>query len=208
MEALYDSVAGLYEVLYPSLHHYRARVEDFLSSHVKPGMRVLDVGCGGGQLTRGLPDSVEVVGIDLSERMLEVARAGRPGGRYLQHSYTEPLPPELGRFDVAVAAGCLDYCTDLDATLANLARALRKEGLLLFSVLEQRDDLPGHEAASRTLNGTEPQVTLRFWSRDRCEEAIARAGLLALASEHAPAFEIESEGLALHYRWWRVERAR
>lgn len=204
--ALYDGVAGLYEALYPSLHHYAERVASFLADAVFPHARVLDVGCGGGQLTRNLPPSVEVVGLDLSERMLEVARSGRPHGRYLQHSYAQPLPATLGLFDVALAAGCLDFCSDLEGTLGNLAAALRPGGRLLFSVLERRFDLPGHESPTRVLLGAEPPVTLHFWSRSGCEAAIARAGLRVVSTAHAFAFAVESEGLRLHYRWWQVRR--
>lgn len=204
--ALYDGVAGLYEALYPSLHHYAERVASFLSAAVFPHARVLDVGCGGGQLTRDLAPTVEVVGLDLSERMIEVARSGRPHGRYLQHSYAQPLPATLGSFDVALAAGCLDFCSDLEGTLRNLSAALKPEGRLLFSVLERRDDLPGHEGSTHLLLGVEPPVTLHFWSRSECEAAAAGAGLRVTSTAHAFAFAVESEGLRLHYRWWEVRR--
>src|SRR5215470_18535769 len=51
----------------------------FLLPSLRPGMRVLDVGCGPGSITRGLAESVapgEVLGIDLSRETLEAARAG------------------------------------------------------------------------------------------------------------------------------------
>jgi SAM-dependent methyltransferase len=209
--ALYDGVADLYELLYPSLHAYGPRVAAFLADAlggaVRPGCSVLDVGCGGGQLTRGLPPGVHVVGLDVSERMLAVARAGRPEGDYLLHSFAEPLPAPLhGTFDVLLAAGCLDFCHDLPATVGHLARALRPGGRLLLSVLEQRADLPGHGEARRTLAGTEPPVVLHFWPPAACAGALAAAGLAVRAHASAPAFEVRAEGLHLHYGWWEAAR--
>ena len=204
--AFYDGVADLYDLLYPSLHHYADRVKAFLARVGVPGARVLDVGCGGGQLTRHLPASVEVVGLDVSERMLELARRGRPSGRFLQHSYAVPLPADLGAFDVAVAAGCLDFCGDLTAALSNIAAALRPGARLLLSVLERRADLPGHAQPRLVLEDADPQVTLCFWSREETEEALRRAGLDVVHTAHARAFEIEAAGLQLAYRWWEVVR--
>ena len=204
--AFYDQVAVLYDVLFPSVHRYADRVKAFLGRVVTDRTRVLDVGCGGGQLTRHLPPSVEVVGLDVSERMLQTARAGRPGGRFLRHSYAAPVPADLGTFEVAVAAGCLDFCQDLGAALSNISAALRPGGRLLFSVLERRADLPGHGRPRLVLEDAEPQVTLCFWSREETEEALQRAGLVIIEPVHAPAFDIEAEGLQLSYRWWEVAR--
>src|SRR5262245_46892065 len=50
----------------------------FFMAELEPGMRVLDVGCGPGSITRGLAERVApgaVVGIDLSRETLEAARA-------------------------------------------------------------------------------------------------------------------------------------
>ena len=46
-----------------------------------PGMRLLDVGCGPGRHARALAArGIEVVGIDISERFVELARDGAPAG--------------------------------------------------------------------------------------------------------------------------------
>ncbi len=69
-----------------------------------------------------------MVGVDLSPEMIERAREGRPSGDYLVHSYREPLPPSLGRFEVALAVGCLDFCDDLPRTLHHLSEASSRAG--------------------------------------------------------------------------------
>ncbi|RYZ32119.1 MAG: class I SAM-dependent methyltransferase, partial [Myxococcaceae bacterium] len=107
---VYGEIASAYEVLYPALHRYGDRVERFLAEALSPGLRVLDVGCGPALHTRGLDASMEVVGLDLAPEMLELARQARPSGTWRVHSYMDPVPEDLGLFDVALVIGCLDFC--------------------------------------------------------------------------------------------------
>ena len=102
----YGEFAPDYVATWKSIEGYGAEVREFLRSAVGEGAgvggRVLDVGCGPGQLTEGLPRSVEVVGCDISERMLSMARRRRPHGSYHIHDYHEPIPRAWGRFDAAL----------------------------------------------------------------------------------------------------------
>ena len=62
-----------------------------------PGRRVLDAGCGEGYLARALTTGgAEVTGIDLSTRLIELARARDPGGRidYRVAGQTRTCPRE------------------------------------------------------------------------------------------------------------------
>jgi len=204
--ALYGEMAALYEALADSVHLYRERVEAFLAAHTGPGARVLDVGCGPGTLTRGLPAAVHVVGLDVAPEMVALAQAGRPGGDWRVHSYYAPLPVAAGTFDVAVAAGCLDACVDMERVLGHLARALRPGGRLLFSVCERRRGVRGHGRRVRRLRWSEPPLELRFWSAAEVRRSLARAGLRVRHHAFAPGFVSEMERLAVHYGWWEVER--
>ncbi|MBF5046251.1 methyltransferase domain-containing protein [Aggregicoccus sp. 17bor-14] len=214
VRALYAALAPLYDALYPTLHRYAPRAERFLEERLQeggPAPRVLDLGCGSGQLTRALPPQVQVVGLDLAEPMLALAREGRPSGVYRVHSFLEPVPAELGPFDAALALGCLDFCADLPRALAHLGAALRPGGRALFSVLERRAGLPGHEAPHLRLPAVEPPVTLHLWPFLACAEALEAARLQPLAYAHAPAFELHPDGpqgpaLTLHYGFWEVAR--
>ena len=181
-------------------------MEAFLGAAVGAGSRVLDVGCGPGSLTRGLPEGVAVVGLDAAPEMVALARAGRPGGTFRVHSYYEPLPTPPGSFDVALAAGCLDACVDVERVLGHLAGALRPGGRLLFSVCERRRGLAGHGRRVRRLGWTEPALCLRFWSAAEVRRALRRAGLSERAHALAPGFVSEVERLVVHYGWWEAER--
>lgn len=102
-----------------------------------PGARVLDVGGGIGRFAAWLLDrgcDVDLVDPDLRalRRALDHA-IGRPGRLDLHWSTAEALP-ELGLFDVVLAVEVLCYCENPALALANLRRALRPGGTLLFSV--------------------------------------------------------------------------
>ncbi len=203
---VYGEIAEAYEAFFPSLHRYEGRVEDFLEETVSPGCRVLDLGCGPGHLTRALDPTVQVVGLDLSPEMIELARRGRPLGEYRVHSYRDPIPGELGRFDVALTVGCLDFCDDLIQTLLHVSEALRPGGRLLFTVLERRPGLTGHEEPRRQVQTADDDVTLFFWSFEETARALSVASLLPRAYTHAPGWVQLTEQRTMHFGWWDVER--
>ncbi|KFA88749.1 class I SAM-dependent methyltransferase [Archangium violaceum] len=203
---VYGEIAGVYETFFPSLQRYEGRVERFLGETVAPGRRVLDVGCGPGQLTRELEPTVEVVGLDLSPEMLERAREGRPSGEYRVYSYRDPVPGDLGRFDVALAVGCLDFCDDLARTLGHVSEALKPGGRLLFTVLERRLGLEGHEESWRQVQTEDQEVTLYFWSFEETARALEAASLLPRTYAHGPGWVQLLEQRTMHFGWWDVER--
>jgi malonyl-CoA O-methyltransferase len=203
---VYGEIAPAYEVLFPSLHRYEDRVERFLAEAVTPGCRVLDVGCGTGLLTRGLKESTEVVGLDLSPEMIELARKGRPQGTWRVHSYHQPIPAELGLFDVVLAVGCLDFCDDVRLVLHQLGAALKPEGRMLFTVLERRGGLDGHEVPRRQVKTAGPTVWVTFPSFEETASALTTAGLLPYRYTHAPGWVHLMEQRTMYFGWWEVGR--
>ena len=100
------------------------------------GRRVLDLGCGAGQLTLHLARSgaSEVLGIDVSERMLGLARTERahPRVTYLRQSMEETdFPP--ARFDLVVSSLAFHYVRDYRGLVGRIGRWLAPGGVLVFS---------------------------------------------------------------------------
>lgn len=115
-----------------------ALVEWFRSAGVR---RVVDVGCGAGVTTRAFVEAgFEVVAIDASAPLLEIARARAPGATFVEGSIHEL---ELPACDAIAAVGePLSYYAphaDGDALLRRFfdkaARALSAGGLLAFDVI-------------------------------------------------------------------------
>jgi SAM-dependent methyltransferase len=100
------------------------------------GSRVLDLGCGTGELARSLTASgLRVTGCDISPQMLRHARdrGGCAGWVRLAPGWGR-LPFASGAFDVVVAASVLEYVDDPAAVLRECARVLRYGGLKLYTV--------------------------------------------------------------------------
>ena len=99
------------------------------------GLRILDLGCGAGQLTRHLADAgaKEVVGVDLSERMLERARRKSTAIEWVRGDVLA-LPFRDGEFDAATIGFGIRNVSDLERGLCELRRVLRVGGRL--AVLE------------------------------------------------------------------------
>lgn len=102
---------------------------------------VLDIGCGTGQLTllaARQATRAQVVGVDISEPMLTRARAdaaeqGIANVRFDQAD-AEVRPFEEGGFDIVISRGGVMFFSDSAAAFANIARALRPGGRMVFIV--------------------------------------------------------------------------
>lgn len=110
----------------------------YLIPHLRPGLRVLDVGCGPGTITADLAEAVgpdgEVVGIDRAEAALEAARAtARARGLAnlrLEAGDVYDLAFEDASFDLVHAHQVLQHLTDPVAALREMARVARPGGLV------------------------------------------------------------------------------
>ena len=92
--------------------------------------RVLEVGGGEGELAERVQNELRanMIGIDQSERMVEIQRSKGVDARV---GDVQQLPFPDGAFDVALAAWMLYHVPDLDRGLAELARVLRPGGRLV-----------------------------------------------------------------------------
>ena len=101
--------------------------------------RVLEVGCGEGELAERLVRElgVEVLAVDQSRRMVEITRSR---GIDASVADVEDLPFKDGSFDVAIAAWMLYHVPNLNRGLAELVRVLRPGGRLV-AVTNRSDHL-------------------------------------------------------------------
>jgi SAM-dependent methyltransferase len=112
---------------------------DFLvdTFELAPGGRVLDVGCGPGRHARALGElGIEVVGIDISQRFVDLATDGAPAGVTFRRMDARQLRFDA-EFDLAIslcqgAFGLVGPGPDADV-LAGMARAVRPGGHVAVS---------------------------------------------------------------------------
>jgi len=127
-----------------------------LAALLRPGLRVLDVGCGTGAITRGIAEAVghqgRVVGVDVNASMIDKARASHgavPGLAFdVADAYALPFD---GAFDIVTAARVLQWLADPAAALRAMTAATKPRGRVV--VLDYN-----HEKAAWT---PEPPVSMR-----------------------------------------------
>jgi len=130
---------------------YQQRLEDLMArgeargrtrvielAVAQPGMRILDLACGPGNLTRHLAPLVapggEVIGIDLARGMIELARAAGMRNARFEVMDIERLEFADASFDAVVCGHGLQFAPDLPRALREARRVLRAGGKFAASV--------------------------------------------------------------------------
>ena len=126
-----------------------------------PPGHTLDVACGTGFLTRHLPG--DVVGLDQSPAMLEVAREQAPGARFVQGEALA-LPFADDSFERVLTSHFYGHLEGSDRTTF-LAEARRVAGELVIVDSALREDVSPEELQERVLNdGSRWQVYKRYFT--------------------------------------------
>jgi SAM-dependent methyltransferase len=137
------TVEAAYDVLGDSFGAWNARIEgdpwmrflDELASRLPAGAHVLDLGCGDGTKTARLADRFEVVGVDVSARQLELARAAVPDATFVHADFTG-LDHPAGTFYAVTALYSLMHAPRAEhpALLARIRGWLKPGGHFLASM--------------------------------------------------------------------------
>ncbi len=160
---------------------FRARVVERWS--IRPGDRVLELGCGTGLMTRQLLDRGAVVtGVDRSEPMLSRARKRAPEATLVEHDVPSYRPD--GAYDRVVLSYILhELERDQRAqTLAMARDALVPGGLVGVVDFDDSAREPVRTLIDLYLRVAEPP-SAREWARDGFREEVAAAGLRVVRSE-------------------------
>lgn len=117
-------------------------VYERLTSHVKMGQRVLDIGCGTGELTiRAAQKGANVKGFDVNAEMLEIAQKRVSEAKVFKNvelfemGVAELCNEEPGIYDVVISGLCFSELTDdeINYTLKEVNRILKSGGILLIA---------------------------------------------------------------------------
>lgn len=105
------------------------------------GLRVLDIGCGGGLIAEPMARmGAQVTGLDVSEEILEVARAhAEEAGLAVDYreGTAEALAATSVEFDVVLALEVVEHVADVPAFLAACRQMTKTGGAFVFSTLNR-----------------------------------------------------------------------
>jgi SAM-dependent methyltransferase len=129
---------------------------------VQPPAEVLDFGCGTGHLAARLnTNGYQVTGCDFAEDMIARARTifyGKAIQWVPLPAGWRRLPFVEGAFAAVVSSAVFEYITDVDLVVSELARVLKDDGVLIFSV-------PNPESFRRRREAWWLRVARRRWVR-------------------------------------------
>ena len=131
---------------------------------VRPGMRVVDLGCGTGELTRRMADTLpncDVLGLDASPQMLERTQEfARPGLRFELGNQTELG----GEWDLIISNAALQWSEDHEKLIPDLYQHLALDGQVAVQVPSNHNST-AHLTILKVA-GREPFVSaLNGWTR-------------------------------------------
>ena len=165
-----------------------------LARLLRPGLSVLDVGCGTGAITAGIARAVgvqgHVVGVDRDERLLQLAREGYRECSNLQFqpgdatslSYRAP-------FDIITAARTLQWISDPGLAISKMKHAAKRDGLLVIMDYNHTksewapDPPPAFRHFYRAFLGWRDANSWDNEMGDHLPAYFREAGLLAIRSE-------------------------
>ncbi|MFL1999999.1 class I SAM-dependent methyltransferase [Microbacterium sp. A1-JK] len=149
---------------------------------IGPGARVLDVGCGGGELLLTARDAgAQATGVDPARGMRELARSR---GLDVRDADAAHLPFADGTFDVVTAVNALHFADDTTAALREFARVLAPGGRIAVANWAEgaRNDVDVIERAVAEADESDPLPDGPLRPAGGLEAAFTEAGLRVVSS--------------------------
>jgi SAM-dependent methyltransferase len=133
MKAILSSPA-LYQAYQNAGGFFGARIKaisEYLT--IRPGMRIVDIGCGPGYILRHLPQGIDYIGFDIDEAYVDHARISfGDRGKFYCRYFDAAAADEFANTDIVMMNGVLHHIADeeLKGTLANIRDVLKSGGVL------------------------------------------------------------------------------
>lgn len=181
---------------------------------LRPGARVLDLCCGTGASAIPAAERVgpsgEVIGLDLAERLLDLARAkaarqGVANARFAVGDL-EALDPQLGLFDAVVCVFGIFFVPDMPRAVAGLWRHVMPGGCLAITTWGADTFEPANSAFWEAVRQEAPELHKAFnpWDRIATPEGLSAIFEAAEMPDVVITSETGSHPLRSVEDWWTI----
>lgn len=148
--------------------------------YLKPGDSVLDVGCAGGVKSKYLTENgMKVLGIDVSEKMIEIARQYSPAAEF-QVLDMRKIGALSKKFKAVFAQASILHLPKKEASgvVKQFAEILEPSGICYISVKEKRPNGVDEEEIVETDYGYDYQRLFSYYSADDLRQYLTDAGFI------------------------------
>ena len=148
----WNKIASLYQDKFMELDLYNDTYDFICNSIDKPNAKLLEIGCGPGNITKYLiakrPD-FDIFGIDIAPNMVELARQNNPAAHFAVMDSRQIINLD-SKYDGIVCGFCLPYLsqTETNELISNSYNLLSDNGLLYLSFVEGDPDKSDFKAGS------------------------------------------------------------
>ncbi len=136
----WNKVALLYQEKFMDLDLYNGTYDFFCNSITKDKAKILEIGCGPGNITKYLLTKrphFDIFGIDIAPNMIELAESNNPTARFgiMDSRYIDEIK---SKYDGIICGFCLPYLsqTDSQKLIADCYNLLNENGLIYISFVE------------------------------------------------------------------------
>ncbi|OGM57398.1 hypothetical protein A3E46_02150 [Candidatus Woesebacteria bacterium RIFCSPHIGHO2_12_FULL_46_16] len=129
----FDSIAPSYDKYKKKNPHYYSAIKNNLKDLIPPGKKILDYGCGTGEILAHLSPSFGV-GYDISPKMVEIARKKFKSNKNLRF-VTQPNAIS-GPFDFLLMIDVVEHLEDPQRALGSVKEFMNEESLLVLSFVD------------------------------------------------------------------------
>jgi len=150
----------------------KSDVRKFLKP-AKPGARLLDVGCGTGHWSRFFASlGYEVVGVDISEEMIQVAKPRPAPNCRFEVADALALPFGNHCFDVVASMSTIEFVSEASLALAEMFRCVQPNGAVLIGTLNRLAPINRHRLAK----GRQPYASGRLLTHGELRKLLVPFG--------------------------------